>query len=77
MKKNPTNTPFPMLGNRATFADRLARIESMVRERGSGAAVELSRDLAVGHYKPINSDRFVNDCHEFIFHFTPEGRTPL
>jgi site-specific DNA-methyltransferase (adenine-specific) len=33
--------------------------------------------LAVGHYKPINSDRFLNDCHEFIFHFTPTGRTPL
>jgi site-specific DNA-methyltransferase (adenine-specific) len=33
--------------------------------------------MAVGHYKPINSDRFVNDCHEFVFHFTPEGRTPL
>jgi site-specific DNA-methyltransferase (adenine-specific) len=33
--------------------------------------------LSVGHYKPINSDRFLNDCHEFIFHFTPEGRTPL
>ena len=34
-------------------------------------------DVAVGHYKPINSDRFVNDCHEFIFHFTPTGRTRL
>jgi site-specific DNA-methyltransferase (adenine-specific) len=34
-------------------------------------------DFAAGHYKPINSDRFVNDCHEFIFHFTPEGRTRL
>ena len=42
-----------------------------------GGAVTLERDLAVGHYKPINSDRFVNDCHEFVFHFTPEGRTPL
>ena len=37
----------------------------------------LDRDVAVGHYKPINSDRFVNDCHEFIFHFTPAGRTRL
>lgn len=37
----------------------------------------LSDDVAVGHYKPINSDRFVNDCHEFVFHFTPDGRTPL
>ena len=36
-----------------------------------------SRDLAVGHYKPINSDRFLNDCHEFIFHFTPNGDTIL
>ena len=35
------------------------------------------RGLAVGHYKPINSERFLNDCHEFIFHFTPTGRTRL
>ena len=34
-------------------------------------------DTSVGHYKPINSHRFVNDCHEFVFHFTPGGRTPL
>jgi site-specific DNA-methyltransferase (adenine-specific) len=43
----------------------------------AGVAAGLERDLAVGHYKPINSPRFLNDCHEFIFHFTPSGRTPL
>ena len=43
----------------------------------AGLAAGLERDLAVGHYKPINSPRFLNDCHEFIFHFTPSGRTPL
>ncbi len=37
----------------------------------------LSRDIAVGHYKPINSNRFLNDCHEFIFHFSPTAETPL
>jgi site-specific DNA-methyltransferase (adenine-specific) len=37
----------------------------------------LTRDLAVGHYKPINSDRFLNDCHEFVFHFTPRGDARL
>jgi site-specific DNA-methyltransferase (adenine-specific) len=42
-----------------------------------GANVGLDHDVAVGHYKPINSDRFVNDCHEFIFHFSPSGTTPL
>ena len=53
-------------------------IKSIAIEKDvAGIAADLPRDLAVGHYKPINSDRFVNDCHEFIFHFTPAGRTPL
>jgi site-specific DNA-methyltransferase (adenine-specific) len=53
-------------------------VKSIAIDKASaGAGVALDRDIAVGHYKPINSDRFVNDCHEFIFHFTPEGRTPV
>jgi site-specific DNA-methyltransferase (adenine-specific) len=42
-----------------------------------GAAAGVRADLAVGHYKPINSTRFLNDCHEFVFHFSPSGDTPL
>jgi site-specific DNA-methyltransferase (adenine-specific) len=30
-----------------------------------------------GHFKPINSKRFLNDCHEYIFHFTKSGRVEL
>ena len=30
-----------------------------------------------GHFKPISSKRFVNDCHEYIFHFTKSGRVEL
>jgi len=30
-----------------------------------------------GHFKPISSPRFLNDCHEYIFHLTPEGRMPI
>jgi site-specific DNA-methyltransferase (adenine-specific) len=37
----------------------------------------LETDLAVGHYKPINSPRFVNDCQEYIFHLTHRGDVPL
>ena len=48
-----------------------------IDQKAAGAAAGLTRDLAVGHYKPINSDRFLNDCHEFIFHFTPLGATGL
>ncbi len=53
-------------------------VKSIAIDRdAAGAATGLSRDVAVGHYKPINSERFVNDCHEYIFHFTPAGRTRL
>ena len=53
-------------------------VKSIVIDRDSaGAAANLGRDLAVGHYKPINSARYLNDCHEFVFHFTPLGETPL
>jgi site-specific DNA-methyltransferase (adenine-specific) len=34
-------------------------------------------DVAVGHFKPIRSDRFLNDCHEYIFHFSKKGENKL
>jgi site-specific DNA-methyltransferase (adenine-specific) len=53
-------------------------VKSIAIDRdAAGAAAGFEKDVAVGHYKPINSDRFVNDCHEFIFHFSPSGRTRL
>jgi site-specific DNA-methyltransferase (adenine-specific) len=33
--------------------------------------------LNVGHYKPINSERFLNDTHEYIFHLTKSGSVPI
>lgn len=30
-----------------------------------------------GHFKPISSQRFLNDCHEYVFHFTKTGRVEL
>ena len=53
-------------------------IKSIAIEKAlAGTRSGLADDLAVGHYKPINSRRFLHDCHEFIFHFTPAGNTPL
>lgn len=34
-------------------------------------------EISAGHFKPINSERYVNDCHEYIFHFTKEGSVKL
>lgn len=36
-----------------------------------------SDPLSVGHFKPINSKRFLNDCHEYVFHFTLSGKAPI
>ena len=33
--------------------------------------------VSAGHFKPINSKRYVNDCHEFVYHLTrPNGTRP-
>lgn len=37
----------------------------------------LTRDVTFGHYKPVNSRRFVNDTHEYVFHFTRDGAVEL
>lgn len=37
----------------------------------------ISGNVSVGHYKPINSPRYINDCHEYIFHLTKSGRVAL
>lgn len=36
-----------------------------------------NEQISAGHFKPINSKRFVNDCHEYIFHLTKSGDVPL
>ncbi|PZR71139.1 MAG: site-specific DNA-methyltransferase [Chthoniobacterales bacterium] len=33
--------------------------------------------ISRGHFKPINSPRYLNDCHEYIFHLTLDGKTPI
>jgi site-specific DNA-methyltransferase (adenine-specific) len=45
-------------------------------------AVPLSEELfggwrSHGHFKPIKSPRFLNDCHEYIFHFTQDGNVEI
>jgi site-specific DNA-methyltransferase (adenine-specific) len=42
-----------------------------------GRYPNIKGDIAVGHYKPISSPRFLHDCHEFIFHFTKSGSVKL
>ena len=58
---NPQLNPLPSQGE--ANAKRHVRVESTIR--------------SFGHFKPISSKRFLNDCHEYIFHFTKAGRVEL
>lgn len=34
-------------------------------------------DDTFGHFKPVNSSRYLNHTHEHVFHFTKDGKTAL
>ncbi len=40
-------------------------------------ATKDGNQISAGHFKPIQSERFLTDCHEFIFHFTKTGAVKL
>lgn len=33
--------------------------------------------ISAGHFKPINSKRYVNNCHEYVFHLTKTGNRQI
>ena len=48
-----------------------------IAKKDSGKYPAILDDVAVGHYKPIMSKRFVNDSHEYIFHLTKTGNVEI
>jgi site-specific DNA-methyltransferase (adenine-specific) len=59
--RDPHLNPLP--GQGEADAKRRVRVESTIR--------------SFGHFKPISSKRFLNDCHEYLFHFTKTGHVEL
>lgn len=37
----------------------------------------LNGDTSYGHFKPINTNTYLNQCQEYIFHFTKSGKIQL
>jgi site-specific DNA-methyltransferase (adenine-specific) len=73
---SPSNPMLPheiVLNLRDLFAlqNTIHWIKAITIEDGKGE--QLSR----GHFKPINSPRYLNDCHEYVFHLTRAGCTPI
>ncbi len=48
-----------------------------IQKQDVGDYPNITGDISVGHFKPINSPRFLNDCHEYIFHLTVHGDVRL
>jgi len=61
----------------AMHAGRLFELQNTIHWIKSISIETDSEVESFGHFKPINSNRFLNDCHEYVFHFTPDGTTKV
>jgi site-specific DNA-methyltransferase (adenine-specific) len=53
-------------------------VKSIVIDRASvGRSAGVGRDLAIGHYKPLVSDRYLHGAHEYVFQFSRRGDVPI
>ena len=48
-----------------------------IPKNDAGKYANIKGDISVGHYKPVNSKYFMNNCHEYIFHFTKKGSVEI
>jgi site-specific DNA-methyltransferase (adenine-specific) len=66
------------VGERFELQNVIHWIKSIAIDRGAaGRSAGLDRDLALGHYKPLASERFVHGAHEYVFHFSRRGDVPI
>ncbi len=47
--------------------------EDIGRNNGSRS----NENLSIGHFKPIISERYLSDLHEYVFHFTKTGNVKI
>jgi site-specific DNA-methyltransferase (adenine-specific) len=65
------------VGRSLVLQNVLHWIKSIALDRGTTEPAAPSRPVAVGHYKPLLSSRYVHGAHEYIFQFTHRGDVPL
>lgn len=72
-KPSDPSVPFEVLASMKglfVLQNTIHWIKSITIERDGKTA-------SYGHYKPINSPKYLNDCHEYIFHLTHRGDVAL
>ncbi len=66
------------VGRRFRLQNVIHWVKSIAIDRDlAGRSSGLTRDLAVGHYKPLKSRRYLHSGHEYVFHFTRAGDVAL
>ncbi len=66
------------VGERFVLQNVIHWVKSIAIDRASaGRAAALERDLALGHYKPLVSARYLHGAHEYVFHFSRRGDVRL
>lgn len=74
----PSNPLLPFEITEAFTQDNLFILQNSIHWiKAISIETEDGEIISKGHFKPINSERFLNDCHEHVFHFTKRGETPL
>ena len=80
-KPSDPTVPFQVLGvmqQHFVLQNVIHWVKSIaIQKEDVGDYPGISGNVSVGHFKPINSPRYVNDCHEYIFHLTKRGDVKL
>lgn len=73
--------PFEVVGKFKEANYRLQNtihwIKSISFEKADVGKMNTIRDYSIGHFKPIVSERYLTDLHEYIFHFTKTANVKL
>lgn len=73
--------PFDVLGvlrSRFVLQNVIHWVKSVaILKEDVGDYPGVTQDVVVGHYKPVPGKRFLNNCHEYVFHLTKGGDVEL
>lgn len=69
---NPTDPTFPFRAiSRIECPWKVQNVIHWIK------AISIDGRGSWGHYKPVNSKRFLNQTHEYVFHMTKTGEVPV
>ena len=75
---SPSNPLLPFEITAAFTQDEMFVLQNTIHWiKAISMEMEDGEVFSKGHFKPINSPRYVTDCHEYVFHFTKTGSVPV